>query len=209
MSTKLFSLIHGDVVHLAPKVKKISAQAFSELMTACDVLKAVHEDAQAYKMTVAAESEKLKIEAQQAGFEEGFKIWAAAIAELETEIQRVQGELSKSLLPVVMAASKKIVGREIEVSDTIVDIVASGLKSVSQHKKVTIWVNKKDLDVMEANRSRLKQIFESLEALSIRERGDISRGSYMIETEVGIINGDLSTQWQVLEKALAKMLVKK
>ena len=52
------------------------------------------------------------------------------------------------IFPVALEAAKKIVGREIEASeDTIVDIVSNSLKAVSTHKKITIYVNRKDLEI--------------------------------------------------------------
>src|SRR5262249_15045025 len=119
-------------------------------------------------------------------------------------------ELEKTLIPVALKAAKKIVGREIELSeDTIVDIVSNLLKSVSQHKKITIYVNKKDLDSLEAARPRLKKIFESLEVLSLRERQDITPGGCVIETEAGIINAQLENQWRSLEAAFEKLMKSK
>jgi type III secretion protein L len=67
-------------------------------------------------------------------------------------------------------------------------------------------VNRKDLSILEANRPKLREIFESLESLAIRERADISSGSCIIETEGGIINALLENQWRVLEKAFENML---
>jgi type III secretion protein L len=111
--------------------------------------------------------------------------------------------------PTYGKAAKKIVGRELELSeDAIVDIVSSSLKAVAQHHKITIYVNKKELAILEANRPRLKNIFESLESLSLRERNDIAPGGCVIETEGGIINAQLDNQWRILEKAFDNLLKK-
>ena len=168
----------------------------------------VHADAQDYKVHVADECEKLKEHAQKEGFEEGFSKWVQKVAELEAEIQQVRKDLQKILVPVALKAAKKIVGREIELSDeTIVDIVSNALKAVAQHKKVTIYVNKKDLATLDAHRSRIKQLFEALEALSIRERSDISPGGCIIETEGGIINAQIENQWRIIERAFEKLML--
>jgi len=209
VNKKFFTLIHGDTVHLAPKNKVIPAQDFSDLMESHDVLKQVKKDAEDYRLEVAKECELLKAQAQREGYEAGFKDWAEHVANLEGEIVQVRKELEKILIPVALRAAKKIVGREIELSDdTIVDIVANSLKAVSQHKRITIYVNRKDLDALERNRSRLKQIFETLEVLSLRERSDIAPGGCVIETEGGIINAQLENQWRVLENALEQLLKK-
>jgi len=204
---KIFSLISGDAIHIAPKTKFLPAKDFSTLLDALEMLEAVKEDVQQFKVDEREEDELQKAQAQKEGFEEGFKAWAKAIAELEHEIQQVRSDIEKTLAPIALKAAKKIVGREIELSDdTIVDIVSNSLKAVSQHRKITIYVNKKDLAILEANRPKLKDLFESLESLSLRERADITSGGCIIETEGGIINAQLENQWRVLEKAFETLL---
>lgn len=209
MSKKFFSLIHHDSVHTAPKSKIIPASEFSTLMTAQEVLETVKKDAERYRITVAGECEQLKEHAQKEGFEAGFEKWTEKLAELETEVLKVRGELEKVLIPVAMKAAKKIVGREIELNpETIVDIVSNSLKAVAQHKKITIYVSKKDYEILENNRQRLKQLFESIESLSIRERADITPGGCVIETEGGIINAQTDHIWGALERAFEAMMKK-
>lgn len=209
MSKRFFSLICGDKKKITTNTHIIPADAVCQLLDAEEVLKTVLTDAEQYKLEVAKECEKLKENAQAAGFAEGYKKWVEQIALLENKINSVQIEMEKQLIPVALKAAKKIVGREIELSeDVIVDIVSNILKTVSQNKKITIYVNKKDLESLERGRTRLKDIFESLETLSIRERADIIRGGCVIETEGGIINAQLENQWGALEKAFTSLMKK-
>lgn len=207
MSKKFFTLIKQGSIHIAPKTKVIPDREFSTLMEAQTVLTLVHQDVEEYKMLVIDECETLKAQAQKEGFEAGFSQWVEKIAEVESEIQKVRRDLEQMLIPVALKAAKKIVGREIELSqETIVDIVSNALKGVAQHKKVTIYVNKKDLAILDAHRSKIKLLFEGLEALSIRERSDINQGGCVIETEGGIINAQIENQWRVLEKAFENLM---
>lgn len=210
MSKKFFSLIYGDKNKISANKRIIPAEAVSQLMDAEEVLAKVKSDAERYKVEVAQECEKLKETAQAAGFAEGYQRWVEHVAKLEKEIIKVRQDLEKALIPVALKAARKIVGREIELSEgTIVDIVANSLKAVSEHKKITIYVNKKDLEALEQSRPRLKQIFESLEVLSLRERADIARGGCIIETEGGIINAQLENLWSSLERAFNSLMRKK
>lgn len=207
MAKKLFSLIHQDKETISLDKHIIPADAISVLLDAKELMEKVQQDAEDYKTSIALECEHLKTAAQQAGFNEGYQQWASQVSKLEEEIVRVRQEIEKLLVPVAIKAAKKIVGREMEISeDTITDIVSTTLKAVSQHKKIVIYVNKKDLDPLEQGRDRLKGIFESLEVLSIRERPDVARGGCIIETEGGIINAQLDNQWNALEKAFTKMI---
>lgn len=206
-SKKFFSLIHGESVHVAPKTRIIPGSQIATLMEAQEVLEETLKDAEKYKKEVVGETEKLKEQAQREGYEAGFKQWAEHVAKLETEIEKVRKETEQKIIPVALKAAKKIVGREIELSESvIVDIVATNLKAVSQHKKITIYVNKKDLEALEANKNRLKQMFETLESLVVREKSDVKPGGCIIETEGGIINAQLENQWRILEEAFAGLM---
>lgn len=202
MSKKFFSLIYGDQIHAAPRKKIIPADEVSSLVEASQILEHIKKDAEQYRIQVTQECEQIKENAFKEGYEEGFKQWTQHVIKLEEEIERVHQELQQLIIPVALKAAKKIVERELEISDTvIVDIVSANLKAVSQHKKITIYVNKKDLEMVEKHRPQLKEIFEELESLSIRERADIPAGSCIIETEIGIINAKMDHRWQILEKA--------
>lgn len=209
MSKKLFSLIHNDSVHSSGALKVIPSSDYSTIASATEILVKVKQDAELYRKEVAAECEKLKEQAQLDGFDEGFKKWIEHVARLEQEIIKVRQDQEKMLVPVAISAAKKIVGKEIELSESvIVDIVSNNLKAVAQHKKITIYVNKKDLSILETNRTKLKQLFENLEVLSLRERADVLPGGCIIETEGGIINAQLANKWRVLEIAFETLLKK-
>jgi len=202
MSKKLFTLIKGDKVHLAPGTKIIPGKDFSESMDSAELIKKVQEDAETYKLEVASEAEKIKEAAEQEGFQQGLEQWAEKVVQLEEEIGRVQKELTETIIPVALKAAKKIIGREIEMSkDVVVDIVLNNLKAVAHHKKIRIHVNQQDLLTLEQNKEKLKKNFEHLESLQLVESEEVQPGGAIIETEGGIINAQLENLIKVLEKA--------
>lgn len=204
---KYFTLLSGDSVHIAPNSKVIPAKEFSQALTAAEVLEKAYAEVDRYKQDVAIECEKLKEQAMQEGFQEGFSQWTSHMAELEAEMANVNKATEKMIIPVALKAAKKIVGREIELSENaIVDIVASKLKSVKQSKQVVIHANPKELSALEKHRSDLIGVFERLESLSIRPNEDVKPGGCIIETEAGIINAQLDRQWEILEQAFKSMM---
>lgn len=207
MSKKFFSLIHGESIHIAPNTKVIPEESISKLIDAQEVLEEVKKDAEQYKKEVVTEIEKLKAQAQKEGFEQGYADWIEKITILEKEIKKVRTDTQAIIVPIALKAAKKIVGREIEASEkTVVDIIANSLKSVSQHKKIRIYVNPKEFDTIEESRDKIKRIFENLEALSILPQDDVDPGGCVIETEGGIINAQLENQWMILENAFQKLI---
>ncbi len=199
---KFFSLIEKEDVHIAPEKKTIPAKEFSKLTSACDLLKQTKKEEAAYRELIAQECESLKEQAELAGFKEGLQRWNAQIELLDQEIKSVRKEVENSLVPLALTAVKKIIGQELETHpDTVIDIISTALKAVTQHKKIKIYVNPTDHELVEKARPDLKKLFEHLESLTISSREDITEGGCVIETEAGIINAQLDNQFTALEIA--------
>lgn len=202
---KIFTLVKGKDIHFAPESKIIPAADFSVALDAVELFASTEKESEQYRKEVAQECEQIKELAEQAGFEAGIVQWAEQLADFEQKLVTIHKEINETIVPIALTAAKKIVGREIELSpDTIVDIVATNIKPVTQHRKIIIYVNRKELDILEKNRTRLKEMFENLESLSIRERADVALGGCIIETEKGIINAQSDRVWSALERAFQK-----
>jgi len=202
MSRKLFTLIKGDAVHLAPGAKILPADEYSKALDAGEVVEEVQKDAEEYKLAVAKEAETVKEKAEEEGFQQGLEQWAEHVAKLEQQIEKVHGEVSETIIPVALKAAKKIIGREIDASkEVVVDIVLNNLKAVAHHKKIRIYVNQEDLPTMEQNKEKFKANFEQLESLQFVESDEVKSGGALIETEGGIINAQLENLIKTLEKA--------
>lgn len=198
----LFRFIKLDEIHLANKKKVIPAEEISMVIEASEIVEKTKKEEIEYRAAVAQECEKLKERAEQAGFEVGLKKWNEQLAWLEKEIKKVRQEMENSIVPLALTAVKKIIGKELETKpETIVDVVATGLKTVSHHRKITIYVNQNDLEYVETYKQKLKALFEHLETLSIAKREDVQPGGCIIETESGIINAQLENQLNALETA--------
>lgn len=201
---KLFTLLYGKEAHLQGSEKRIPASEFSLVQSATELLDTVTQEAEQYRMEVVKECEVMHDIAQREGFDAGFTQWAEQINLLEQERKALQQAMEKTIIPVALKAARKIVGREIELTETtVVDIVSQHLKSVAQHKKIVIYTSRQDFGILERYRESLKKLFESLDSLSIQVKENLTRGSFVIETEKGIMNAQLDQIWEILEKVFA------
>lgn len=200
--TKLFSLISQTQVEMAPGQKIVSAQEFTILESAEAILKKAEEEAIVLR-------EEVTSSAKEKGFQEGLHSLNKHLLALDRELKTLREEIQKKILPLALTAAKKLLGEELRLHpDRIVDIVMTSLKPVTQHRKVTIYVNKADLHALEQNKPKIKEIFDRLESFSLQERNDVEPGGCMIETEAGIINAQLENQWRALETAFAAFMKK-
>ncbi len=206
---KFFSLLSGEEVHPAPGKKVVPAKEFSTLKDAAEILEKVQHDAENYRREIVVETEKLKEQGFQEGFQEGLVSLNKHLFSLDQELKTLREDIQKKILPLSLKAARKIIGDELKMHpERIVDIVLTSLKPVTQHRKIVIYVNKADLEELEKSKNKIKKIFEHLESLSIQERDDIEPGGCMIETEAGIINAQLENQWRALESAFESFMKK-
>ncbi|MBI5272981.1 MAG: HrpE/YscL family type III secretion apparatus protein [Chlamydiia bacterium] len=206
---KLFALISEKAVHLSPGTKRIPADEFSTLQNAAEILALAHTEVDTLKQETRVEVEKDKERAYQEGHQEGLAAFDKHLFTLNESLAELRVEIQKKILPLALSAARKIVGEELRLHpDRIVDIVLNSLKPVTQHKKITIYVNKADLAALEEARPKIKEIFAHLQSLSLQEREDVEPGGCIIETEAGIINAQLENQWRALESAFASFMSK-
>jgi type III secretion protein L len=202
MSEKFFSLISGEEVRIKPGEKIIPAHEFSTLKSADELLRAA-------KNQIAEALQEAREKGFKEGFEEGLSSLNQHILALDQELKVLRKEVQEKILPLSLKAARKIMGEELKMHpDRIVDIVLNSLRPVTQHRKIIIYANKTDLQHLEEEKPKLKKIFEHLDSLSIQERDDIEPGGCMIETEAGIINAQLETQWRALESAFESFMKK-
>jgi len=198
----LFTILDTNAVLPPLEGKIVPSKAFGSIVQSQEILQQVVQKEEEYRKKVAKECEEIKAQAEKEGFEAGYAAWAEMVRTMEKEVKLVREELQKSVMPVALRAAKKIVASELETRpEAIVDIVMSTLKTVAQHKRIVVYVSKKDYASIEKGKNRIKAIFDELETLSLREREDIEQGGCIIETEGGIINARLEDRWKTLEAA--------
>ena len=198
----LFSLIKLGKIHTGSRRKIIPKEDFHTLVQANDVLALAHKEREELLELTRKECTELKNQAEAQGFQKGLELFNAQLMGLESSIKTSRHELQAQMLPLVLKASKRIVGEELTMNpDAIVNIIQQAIKPVTSHQQIKIYVNKNDLHKVAMHREALKQKFDKVEAFAIEERADISEGSCIIETEIGIINATLENQWRALEGA--------
>lgn len=196
-----FTLMKKGEVHTG-KGKVIPEKDASAAIEAEELLQAAREEAEEIIAEAKKDGEEIRAQAQKEGFDEGLEKFNDHIHLFEDKVRVLRHEMQKAMLPLVLKATKKIVGNELELNpDSVVNIVLESIKSVSQAKVVKLYVNRIDLEVLEKEKEKLKSIFEGLESFNIEERSDIDRGSCIIETEKGILNATLENQYRALERA--------
>lgn len=202
---KFFSLIYEGDIHATSDEKIIKAEDYSLLLQASEVLDKAKEEAQKFQEETEENCKKLREEAQKEGFDLGLSQFNEQILKLDQNLKKLRHDVQQAILPLALTAAKKIVGAQLKLHpETIVDIILQALQSVTQNRRIVIYVNKADKDILETNKPKIKEIFEQIDSFSIQERADVSPGGCIIETETGIINASIENQWRALETAFER-----
>jgi type III secretion protein L len=197
-----FKLIKEGSVHSADQ-KIIPKSDFETLITSKELLEKAEAQVKSMIEDAHKECEEIKEKAKLEGFDRGLSKFNEELLIFEEKLKMLRHEMQKAILPLVMKATKKIIGEELKLdSETILSIVLQSIKSISQCKVVKLYVNKKDLDFLGSEKEELKKQFEKLESFQILPREDVDHGGCIIETEKGILNATLENQYRALERAL-------
>lgn len=206
---ELFTLTEKKEIRLSSDQKIIKGSDFSLLLDSAAVLEKAKSEAIIYRKEVAKECEAIKQQAELEGFDRGLARFNEQISFLEKALITQKEKMKLSIASLASAAVKRIIGKELSTNpQTILDIIATSLKPVSQHKRITISVNREDFELVEKNRPKLKALFENIESLSIEVSDEVERGGCYIKTEAGIINAQLENQLRALEDAFQKIVEK-
>jgi type III secretion protein L len=199
---KFFSILDSGKIVASTEKKVIPHEEFALLVSGEELIHEIKLKQELLEKEYDERVKALDLSGEEKGFQRGLEKWTAQLTNLDDQIKQAREAMSQAIVPIAMAAIKKIIGQELEERpEAIVDIVKNALKPVSQHRKINIFVNKSDLHKLEEERSRLKTGFDRLESLSITPREDVAPGGCIIETEVGIINANLDRQLAALEGA--------
>ncbi len=171
---KYFSLIESGEIHAEGEEKVIPAGEFETLMEAAEVLEKTKKDVKTYLSANKEKCKEILEKSEEAGFNKGLTEFNKQILQFEHKLKELEHELQKMVLPLALKAAKKIVGRELKTDPgTIVDIVRKTLKPVMQSHRITIFVNKQDKEILDAEKGDLKKILEHVKTFKIEQRSDV------------------------------------
>jgi type III secretion protein L len=162
---------------------------------------------------IIQDAERLREEQARLGWDEGYKKGfeetLGKLAQLEEETQKIFQDLEPKVVQLSMKVAEKIIGSELATRpDAIAAIVAQALRTVRHQRDVNIRVNPAQAPALEAHKKTLLGVLSRARDVVIRADPSVREGGCVIETELGILDADLQTQLEILERALGGGLPK-
>jgi type III secretion protein L len=135
---------------------------------------------------------------------------AEVVAQASEELARAKMQagqmlaaMEKEIIDLSMKIAAKIIGRDLERDPEIVaEVAATAIEHARAAKAMVLRVNPADGATLRKARPKLMELIGRTVELSIRDDADIERGGCVIQTEFGTIDGQIRTQFQMLENVL-------
>lgn len=186
-------VVPREVVSAAEQADAIVQEARASAQTILDQAKAM-KDKMAEQVEV--ERERGYAEGHEAGLGEATELIAAATVEREKLLKEAEPEVVR----MVFQIAEKILGEAID-KGAVTDVVRRAM-SEAVGERVTVRVHPEDLDRIRAIEPELKERLQTVKSLSVIADETIEQGGCAVDTEVGTIDAQLSTQLAAIKKSL-------
>lgn len=181
----------------------IKGDIYSASARAREILQKAQQDAEEIVRRAVEQREKDKQDGYDAGYQEGLAQTTELIVKARTEYEASLRNASKDLLNLAFKIAEKIIGKALELDKNIImDIVAQALQTVRQSRQVTVRVNPEDAKILKANKDALAEALGQGRMIDVVEDKKVLRGGCIIESEIGKVEAQLSTQLERLKKVL-------
>ena len=185
--------------------KVIKKEVFAAAVEAQSIVEAARREAEKLLDDAQKQRNQIHEEAQRAGYEEGLTRWNETILQASEAQDRLLKDSEQSLVRLSVRVAEKIIGERLRSSpDAIVDIVREVLKSIRSEKALIIQVNPDHVETLRQSIDRLHDLLENGCQIKIVSNSAISAGGCIVESELGVIDGQLETQLKCLEEALLR-----
>ncbi|MFP4598347.1 MAG: FliH/SctL family protein [Persicimonas sp.] len=148
------------------------------------------------------QADELRERARQEGHAEGIEEVVELIARAKREYTELVDSAEEDMLELAFRLARRIVGQAIELDPARVEeMIATVLRHARGRRRICVAVCPQDLDVLEDSADRMSKLVDGV-PVHFEADETLVRGSCVIQTESGRIDGRIQTQLETLMRAL-------
>ena len=167
-------------------------------------------DQKAFEENLAQEAEKIKSEAYQTGYDDGYKQgYVVTVNELENKIHAVdtftkcQFEIKNNIIKsseldiisLVVEIAKKVCTKSLELNPEIIKLLTvNAIKELKDKEDITIIINPKLMEVMNSISEALKEDIPQLQSIKIVEDKNVSPDGTIVESLLSRVDCRVKSQ---------------
>ena len=191
---------------LLPEKKVIKAQEYSAIVTAEQIIQNALEDAE----NIKKEALQIYESERKRGFQEGFASGKDQISEymLDLAAKSVENfsKFEQDMVSLVTNALKRIVG-EMDQKELITHVVKNSIKMIRNQKQATLRVSPIDAQAVRDNLGSILSDTAGVSFLDIVPDSRLTKGSCILETELGVIDASIDTQLDAIKRSISKAIL--
>jgi type III secretion protein L len=196
--------IHKQIepIFSSPSVRVITSRVVDSLEAAGVDVEEAHREAAQILEEARVEAKAIREEAFEQGLADGLEEALECVARARKEYDEVLASAQDDMLEMAFRLARRIVGRAIEIDPGLTrQMVSEVLRHARGKREIVISVAPADLAELE---SGARQFSEQVDGVAVHFEADASleRGSCVIQTESGRIDGRIQSQLETLQRAL-------
>ena len=181
----------------------IRGEVYSASAKARELLQKAQKEAESILQKADEAAEKQRQNGYDTGYQEGLAQTTELLMKARLEQEQFLKNANRDLMDLAFKIAEKIIGKQLEIDpDTIISIVKQAMQTVRQTKQLTIRVHPDDAKRLKANEEELQEALGRQRFLDVVEDRKVQPGGCIIESEIGTVEAQLSTQLERLKKIL-------
>lgn len=125
----------------------------------------------------------------------------------KTEYEETIRSLEHDIVELSLSIARKILGAELETSrDAIIKIAGDAIEACMNRDRIILKVSDEDYDYLAANMDRLRSMAGNIGQIEIRKDQTLSKGSCLVDTGYGMVDGGLETKMEMVEQAFREVM---
>lgn len=194
------SLIEGEVYEASQVAKDLVQKAQGQ---ATEIVEHANKQAAQILAEAQEEHERLHRESLERGYQEGLSKATEYVARAEEHYRHMVEKGKDELKLLAVKISEKIIGRALEMDPAVIrDIVSQAIRTLRQHKSLTVRCNQEDYDALRQNEGEFLNLLSRDGSIHFLVDAAIPRGGCIVESEAGVVDARLETQLKTLQKVL-------
>ena len=125
---------------------------------------------------------------------------------IEIDYKNTMEAMEKDIMDLVLEVAEKVIAKEIKKPDYIVGLVAEAVDKAASKKDTILKVSEEDYEFIVENKDKILLNVEGFGEVEIVKEASLERGSCMVETNFGIIDGGIKTRMKQIEREVGKIL---
>lgn len=186
----------------------IKADEFATLVEARETLRLARRAAEQMRATVDAEIEQARRRGYEAGLREARAELSAQIAETKAQLEHSFVSLEGRIVQTVLKAVQQILGHTNDRA-LLEPLIRRVLAQSNSTTPMRLRVSAEQFDAANDAVASLLKEFPQVEWIDVAKDPNATRGTCVLETEFGVIDGSIDTQLAALRRGLLNAFVGK